>query len=75
MNEEERQNEAEKQLRKLGVTVGLPGVEPKVDEEQETDNAYDLMPDSIKSQLPKLYDTEKQLLGDRTAYVLSLIHI
>ena len=69
MSEEERQNEAEKQLRKLGVTVGLPGVEPKVDEEQETDNAYDLMPDSIKSQLPKLYDTEKQLIGDRTAYV------
>ena len=69
MREEERQNEDEKQLRKLGVTVGLPGVEPKVDEEQETDNAYDLMPDSIKSQLPKLYDTEKQLIGDRTAYV------
>ncbi len=69
MSEEERQNEAEKQLRKQGVTVGLPGVEPKVDEEQETDNAYDLMPDSIKSQLPKLYDTEKQLIGDRTAYV------
>ena len=69
MSEEERQNEAEKQLRKQGVTVGLPGVEPKVDEEQETYNAYDLMPDSIKSQLPKLYDTEKQLIGDRTAYV------
>ncbi|WP_018357838.1 helicase-related protein [Porphyromonas levii] len=69
MSKEERQNEAEKQFRKLGVTVGLPGVEPKVDEEQETDNAYDLMPDSIKSQLPKLYDTEKQLIGDRTAYV------
>ena len=69
MSEEERQNEAEKQLRKLGVTVGLPGVEPKVDKEQEIENAYNLMPDSIKSQLPKLYDTEKQLIGDRTAYV------
>ena len=37
--------------------------------DKEEDNAYDLMPDSIKSQLPKLYDTEKQLIGDRTAYV------
>ena len=33
--------------RKLGVTVGLSGVEPKVDEEQETDNAYDLMPEDV----------------------------
>ena len=66
MTEEERQAEAEKQLRKLGVTVDLPEEEPKAD--KETDNAYNLMPDSIRKQLPKLYATENQLIGDKTAY-------
>ena len=37
-------------------------------EEKEEENAYNLMPDSTKKQLPKLYATEKQLIGDRTAY-------
>uniref|UniRef100_UPI0035A00138 DUF2958 domain-containing protein n=1 Tax=Porphyromonas loveana TaxID=1884669 RepID=UPI0035A00138 len=67
MTEEERQKEAEKQLRKLGVTVDLPEEEPKTD--KETENAYNLMPDSIRKQLPKLYATEKQLIGDKTAYI------
>ena len=66
MTEEERQKEAGKQLRKLGVTVDLPEEEPKTD--KETDNAYNLMPDSIRKQLPKLYSTEKELIGDKIAY-------
>ena len=66
MTEEERQKEAEKQLRKLGVTVDLPEEEQKTD--KETENAYNLMPDSIRKQLPKLYSTEKELIGDKTAY-------
>jgi len=66
MTEEERQKEAEKQLRKLGVTVDLPEEEPKTD--KETENVYNLMPDSIRKQLPKLYSTEKELIGDKTAY-------
>ena len=66
MTEEERQKEAEKQLRKLGITVNLPKEDPKV--HKETDNAYNLMPDSIRKQLPKLYSTEKELIGDKVAY-------
>jgi len=38
------------------------------EDEKEEENAYNLMPDSTKKQLPKLYATEKQLIGDRTAY-------
>ena len=66
MTEEERQKEAEKQLQKLGITVDLPEEEPKTD--KEADNAYNLMPDSIRKQLPKLYSTEKELIGDKVAY-------
>ena len=66
MTEEERQKEAEKQLQKLGITVELPNEEPKTD--KEADNAYNLMPDSIRKQLPKLYSTEKKLIGDKVAY-------
>ena len=66
MTEEERQKEAEKQLRKLGITVDLPEKEAKADKEAE--NAYNLMPDSIRKQLPKLYSTEKELIGDKVAY-------
>ena len=66
MTEEERQKEAEKQLRKLGITVNLPKEDPKVHKEAE--NAYNLMPDSISKQLPKLYSTEKELIGDKVAY-------
>ena len=42
--------------------------ESKEKENKEEDNAYNLMPESTKKQLPKLYSTEKELLGDRTAY-------
>ena len=66
MTEEERQAEAEKQLRKLGVTVNLSEEEQKTD--KETENAYNLMPKSIERQLPKLYSTEKELIGDKVAY-------
>ena len=66
MTEEERQKEAEKQLHKLGITVNLPKEDPKVHKEAE--NAYNLMPDSIRKQLPKLYSTEKELIGDKVAY-------
>ena len=66
MTEEERQKEAEKQLRKLGITVNLPKEDPKV--HKEAKNAYNLMPDSIRKQLPKLYSTEKELIGDKVAY-------
>ena len=66
MTEEERQKEAEKQLRKLGITVNLPKEDPKV--HKEADNAYNLMPDSIRKRLPKLYSTEKGLIGDKVAY-------
>ena len=66
MTEEERQKEAEKQLRKLGITVNLPKEDPKVHKEAE--NAYNLMPDSIRKELPKLYSTEKELIGDKVAY-------
>ena len=66
MTEEERQKEAEKQLQKLGITVDLPEEEPKTD--KEADNAYNLIPDSIRKQLPKLYSTEKELIGDKVAY-------
>ena len=66
MTEEERQKEAEKQLHKLGIMVDLPKEDPKTD--KEANNAYNLMPDSIRKQLPKLYSTEKELIGDKVAY-------
>ena len=66
MTEEERQKEAEKQLHKLGITVDLPKEDPKTD--KEANNAYNLMPDSIRKRLPKLYSTEKGLIGDKVAY-------
>ena len=31
-------------------------------------DAYNLMPDRIRKQLPKLYSTEKELIGDKVAY-------
>lgn len=77
MSKEEQQ--AEQKLHSLGITTEHSMDSPKHTaenegngEDMEEDNAYDLMPDSIKSQLPKLYDTEKQLLGDRTTYPILL---
>ena len=73
MSEEERQAEAEKKLRKLGVTTGLSGQKEKKEqstpqEEKESNDAYNLMPKTIQKQLPKLYSTQKELVGDKTAY-------
>ena len=66
MTEEERQAKAAKELHGFGVTVDLH--EEKPTEDKETENAYILMPDNIRKQLPRLYATEKQLIGDKTAY-------
>ncbi len=72
MTEAERQAQAEKELRKLGVTVGLSETKEKQKKEPEVDeginDAYNLLPKSIEKQLPKLYSTEKGLIGDRVAY-------
>ena len=65
--EEERQAEAEKKLLALGVTVGSPQKEAQ-QKDKERDDAFKLMPKAIEKSLPRLYTTEKELLGDRTAY-------
>ena len=65
--EEERQAEAEKKLLALGVTVGSPQKEAQK-KDKERDDAFKLMPKFIEKSLPRLYTTEKELLGDRTAY-------
>ena len=65
--EEERQAEAEKKLLALGVTVGSPQKEAQK-KDKERDDAFKLMPKSIEKTLPRLYSTENELLGDRTAY-------
>ena len=65
--EEERQAEAEKKLLALGVTVGSPQKEAQK-KDKERDDAFNLMPKAIEKSLPRLYTTEKELLGDRTAY-------
>ena len=65
--EEERQAEAEKKLLALGVTVGSSQKEAQK-KDKERDDAFNLMPKTIEKSLPRLYTTEKELLGDRTAY-------
>ena len=65
--EEERQAEAEKKLLALGVTVGSSQKEAQK-KDKERDDAFKLMPKFIEKSLPRLYTTEKELLGDRTAY-------
>ena len=65
--EEERQAEAEKKLLALGVTVGSSQKEAQK-KDKERDDAFKLMPKAIEKSLPRLYTTEKELLGDRTAY-------
>ena len=65
--EEERQAEAEKKLLALGVTVG-PSRKEAQKKDKERDDAFNLMPKTIEKSLPRLYTTEKELLGDRTAY-------
>ena len=69
MTEVEREAEAEKQLRKLGITIiQEEETEKTKTEDKGINNAYNLMPDSIRKQLPKLYSTEKELIGDKVAY-------
>ena len=69
MTEEERQAEAEKQLQKLGITTKLKTKTDRQEtEDKDIDNAHNLMPDSIRKQLPKLYSTEKELIGEKVAY-------
>ncbi|WP_279114049.1 DUF2958 domain-containing protein, partial [Hoylesella timonensis] len=80
MTEEEWQVHVDKMVQKVqgGLKTEQPPLlqeskdkeEKKEDKEneKEEENAYNLMPDSTKKQLPKLYATEKQLIGDRTAY-------
>ena len=68
MSEEERQAEAEKKLRKLGVTARLSGQKEQKEqstpqEEKESNDAYNLMPKAIQKQLPKLYSTQKNWLA------------
>ena len=70
MTEVEREAEAEKQLRKLGITISRKEkIEKTKTEDKGINDAYNLMPDSIRKQLPKLYSTEKELIGDKIAYV------
>ena len=69
MTEVEREAEAEKQLRKLGITISRKKEKERIKtEDKGINDAYNLMPDSIRKQLPKLYSTEKELIGDRIAY-------
>ena len=69
MTEAEREAEAEKQLRKLGITISREEETEKTKtEDKGINDAYNLMPDSIRKQLPKLYSTEKELIGDKIAY-------
>lgn len=69
MPEPEREAEAEKQLRKLGITISREEETEKTKtEDKGINDAYNLMPDSIRKQLPKLYSTEKELIGDKIAY-------
>ena len=69
MTEAEREAEAEKQLRKLGITISRKEETEKTKtEDKGINDAYNLMPDNIRKQLPKLYSTEKELIGDKIAY-------
>ena len=72
MTEEERQAEAEKKLRQLGVTAGLSESKEEkgkgAEEDDKINDAYTLLPKSIEKQLPKLYSTEGELIGDKVAY-------
>ena len=69
MTEAEREAEAEKQLRKLGITISREEeTERTKTEDKGINDAYNLIPDSIRKQLPKLYSTEKELIGDKIAY-------
>ena len=60
MTEVEREAETEKQLRKLGITISRKEETEKTKtEDKGINDAYNLMPNSIRKQLPKLYSTER----------------
>ena len=68
MTEVEREAEAEKQLHKLGITISQEEETEKTKtEDKGINDAYNLMPDSIRKQLPKnlLYSTERNSLEIR----------
>ena len=69
MTKEEWQVRVDEMLQKLGVTVQAEG-KPQmlVTKEEDDTDAHNLMPDHIRKQLPKLYSTEKELIGDKVAY-------
>ena len=69
MTKEEWQVRVDEMLQKLGVTVQAEGKPQMLGTKEEDDTgAHNLMPDSIRKQLPKLYSTEKELIGDKVAY-------
>ena len=68
MTKEEWQVRVDEMLQKLGVDVRTeekPQIQ-EIKDEDDTD-AHNLMPDHIRKQLPKLYSTEKELIGDKVA--------
>ena len=69
MTKEEWQVRVDEMLQKLGVTVQAEGkLQMQETKEEDDTDAHNLMPDSIRKQLPKLYSTEKELIGDKIAY-------
>ena len=69
MTREEQQEHVDKMVQKVQENIKTEGIPQEQEiKDKEEDNAYNLMPDSIKKQLPKLYKTEKELIGDRIAY-------
>ena len=72
MSDAERQAEVEKLRSSLNTSVDLtieaPLPPPENTEDEEAENAYNLMPDNIKRRLPKLNAAKQQLVGDKTAY-------
>lgn len=66
---EEITSKTGKNTKKTDVSQSMDG--DKTEEKAgklEQQQAYDLIPKTIQKQVPKLYATEKELLGDRTAY-------
>ena len=61
MTEAEREAEAEKQLRKLGITISREEETEKTKtEDKGINDAHNLIPDSIRKQLPKTLQQRKR---------------
>jgi len=54
--------------KKISSSAEKKSKREKQTEQEEASEAYDLMPKALARGLPKLYASEKQLIGDRTAY-------